>query len=364
MVFFQPSEVSMSTMFVPGPVDVDEEVLSAQSKQMMPHRSQEFEDLYRRTRGKAQPLFATQATIFIVTSSGTGLQEAAVRNLAKRDVLSCVNGAFSQRWYEVAVTNAKQADRLEADWGQPILPEMVADALNKKEYELITLVHNETSTGVQNPVQEIAAVVSEVSPETLISVDAVSSLAGVKIEMDAWGLDMVLTSSQKCLALPPGLALAAVSDRALAYAKNVPARGWYFDLVRLEKHLNKDSTPATPAMSLIYALERQLDRIQGEGLENRFARHSAMARLMQDWVPANGFEVFARDGYRSNTVTAVKNTLGLDFDSLDAFLISRGMRIANGYGQLRGQTFRIAHMGETQMTDLKKLLAAIEEFVA
>jgi aspartate aminotransferase-like enzyme len=188
-------------------------------------------------------------------------------------------------------------------------------------------------------------------------------LAGVKIEMDAWGLDMVLTSSQKCLALPPGLALAAVSDRAIAYAKDVPDRGWYFDLVRLETHLNKDSTPATPAMSLIYALERQLERIQGEGLENRFTRHSAMAQLVQDWAPANGFEVFAQEGYRSSTVTAVNNNLGLDIADLNSFLISRGMRIANGYGPLRDNTFRIAHMGETQITDVKELLAALEHYI-
>jgi len=364
MVFVQLAEVLMSPMFVPGPVDVDEAVLLAQSQPMVPHRSQEFEDLYRRTRSKAQPLFATQAQVFIVTSSGTGLQEAAVRNLVKRDLLSCINGAFSQRWYDVAMTNAKQTDRLDADWGQPILPELVADALSKKKYELITLVHNETSTGVQNPVQEIAAVVHEISPDTLICIDAVSSLAGVKMEMDAWGLDMVLTSSQKCLALPPGLALAAVSERALTYAKEVPERGWYFDLVRMEAHLNKDSTPATPAMSLIYALETQLDRIQAEGLENRFSRHSAMAKYVQNWVPANGFDVFAQDGYRSNTVTAVKNDPGLDFEELNSFLISRGMRIANGYGQLRGKTFRIAHMGETQLADIKNLFAAIEDFIA
>lgn len=363
MVFLQPPEVSMSPMFVPGPVDVDEGVLLAQSQPMVPHRSQEFEDLYLRTRGKAQPLFATQAQVFIVASSGTGLQEAAVRNLARKDVLSCINGAFSQRWLDVALTNAKQADRLEADWNRPIMPEMVADALSKKKYELLTLVHNETSTGVQNPIQEVAAVVHDVSPDTLICIDAVSSLAGVKIEMDAWGLDMVLTSSQKCLALPPGLALAAVSERALAYAKDVPDRGWYFDLVRLEAHLNKDSTPATPAMSLIYALERQLDRIQKEGLENRFARHSTMAKHVQSWVTANGFEVFAQDGYRSNTVTAIKNNLGLEFEALNSFLISRGMRIANGYGQLRGKTFRIAHMGETKLTDIQNLLAAIEDYL-
>ncbi len=354
----------MSPMFVPGPVDVNAEVLAAQSQPMLPHRSSEFEDLYRRTNIKARQLFGTKSRVFIVSCSGTGLQEAAIRNLAKADVLSCINGAFSQRWYEVAATNGKLADRLEVEWGHPVWPEMVAEALQRKEYELITIVHNETSTGVQNPIQELAAVIRKVSPNTLICIDAVSSLGGTKIEMDAWGLDMVLTSSQKCLALPPGLALAAVSDRALAYAQDVPGRGWYFDLIRMETHLHKDSTPATPAMSLIYALELQLERIQEEGLEKRYSRHSTMARLVQDWAPANGLEIFAKKGYRSQTVTAVNNTLGLDIGKLNTFLMSRGMRIADGYGKLRSSTFRIAHMGETQIADINNLLAAMNDYIA
>lgn len=354
----------MSPMFVPGPVDVDDEVLAAQLQPMLPHRSEEFKIIYRRAWRNARQLFYTQSRVFIVTSSGTGLQEAAIRNLAKKDVLSCVNGAFSQRWFEVAKSNGKQADKLEVEWSQPVTPQAVAEALKRKEYEVITLVHNETSTGVQNPIQEIAAVVRSLSPNTLICIDAVSSLGGVKIEMDSWGLDMVLASSQKCLALPPGLALAAVSDRALAYAQEVPNRGWYFDLVRMEEHLQKDSTPATPALSLIYALDLQLDRILNEGLENRFSRHSEMARLVQDWVLAHGFDIFAAEGYRSSTVTTVTNTLKIDINALNDFLSSRDMLIANGYGQLKGKTFRIAHMGETKVKDIKRLLSALEEFLS
>lgn len=354
----------MSPMFVPGPVDVDPDVLSAQTQPMLPHRSQEFESLFQQARHKARPLFGTQAQLFIVASSGTGLQEAAVRNLAQENVLCLVNGAFSKRWFEVAKSNGKQADALDVEWGKAVDPELAANALEEKEYELVTIVHNETSTGVQNPVQEIAAVVREVSPGTLIAVDAVSSLGGVKLEMDKWGLDMVLTSSQKCLAIPPGLALAAVSNRALDYAQSVPDRGWYFDLVRMAEHLVKDSTPATPALSLIYALDVQLDRIMEEGLENRFARHSQMAALVQNWVSDNGFKVFAEEGFRSQTVTAVSNTLELDIGELNDFLIQKQMRIANGYGQLKDKTFRIAHMGDTQIEEIKTLLSVLGEFIA
>ena len=354
----------MSPMFVPGPVDVDDMVLAAQTRPMLPHRSDEFEKIYRRAWHKSQQLFYTQARVFIVTSSGTGLQESAIRNLAKKDVLSCVNGAFSQRWFEVAKSNGKQADKLEVEWGQPVTPQEVAEALKRKEYEVITLVHNETSTGVQNPIREIAAVVRSLSPNTLICIDAVSSLGGVKIEMDSWGLDMVLASSQKCLALPPGLALAAVSDRALAFAQEVPNRGWYFDLVRMQEHLQKDSTPATPALSLIYALDLQLDRILDEGLESRFSRHQDMARLVQDWVPAHGLDFFATQGYRSATVTAVANTQQINITALNAFLSSRDMLIANGYGRLKDKTFRIAHMGETRSKEISRLLIALDEFIS
>lgn len=354
----------MSPMFVPGPVDVDPEILEAQTQRMLPHRSKEFETIYRRAWEKSRQLFFTRSRVYIVTASGTGLQEAAVRNLAQQDILSCVNGAFSQRWHEVALANGKHSVVLEATWGQPITPEMVAEALGKKRFEVILLVHNETSTGVENPVAEIAATVRAVSPETLIGVDAVSSLGGVKIEMDAWGLDMLLTSSQKCLALPPGLALTAVSDRAMARAEQVPDRGWYFDLVRMEKHLRKDSTPATPALSLIYALDQQLDRILAEGLEARFARHRAMAERVQDWAEERGLKIFAAEGYRSRTVTTLSNTANLDIADLNAFLLERNMRIANGYGPMKGKTFRIAHMGDTRMEEIETLLDALDEYLS
>jgi predicted phosphoserine aminotransferase len=353
----------MSPMFVPGPVDVDPEVLAAQTKPMLPHRSKEFEEIFRGVEDKARQLFFTQNRVIISASSGTGLQEAAVRNFAKDSVLSCVNGAFAERWYDVAISNGKTAGRVEAEWDQPIRGEMVARALRERHYEVITVVHNETSTGLQNPVQEIAAAVREASPDTLICVDAVSSLAGARLEMDAWGLDLVLTSSQKCLALPPGLSLAAVSDRALAYAEGVPNRGWYFDLVRLEKHRLKDSTPATPAMSLIFALDKQLDRILAEGLEKRFARHTAMAERVHSWALDRDQALFASQGFRSQTVTTVVNRANMDISALNKFLLGRDMRIANGYGKLKGKTFRIAHMGEIRMADIERLLSALDEYM-
>lgn len=353
----------MSPLFVPGPVDVNQEVLDAQAQAMLPHRSEQFEAIFQRVSDKALQLFNTQSRVLIFTSSGTGLQEAAVRNLSKEIILSCVNGAFSQRWHDVALTNGKQADLLEVEWGSPISPDLVSEALRNKEYELITIVHNETSTGVLNPIQEIASAVRTQSPQTLICVDAVSSLGGSEIRMDDWGLDLVLASSQKCLALPPGLALAGVSERAMEYARQVPHRGWYFDLVRMDLHRLKDSTPATPALSLIYALDVQLEHILSEGLDQRYSRHSIMARRVQEWAHANGFKLFALDGYRSPTVTTLSNTLNIDLGGLNKYLSSKDMRIAGGYGRLKGKTFRIAHMGETQLSDIESLLSALGEYI-
>ncbi|GAB4505555.1 MAG: alanine--glyoxylate aminotransferase family protein [Anaerolineales bacterium] len=353
----------MPRMFVPGPVDVDEAILNAQARPMVPHRSKEFEELFRRASDKARQLFFTHYRVFLTASSGTGLQEAAIRNFVDKKVLCCVNGAFADRWYEVALSNGKDAEKLAFEWDEAVNPDRVAAAVKKGGFEALTIVHNETSTGLQNPVQEVAGAVRSVAPDTLILVDAVSSLGGAKIEMDAWGLDMVLTSSQKALALPPGLALGAVSDRAMKKAEKVENRGWYFDLLRMEKHRLKDSSPATPAMSLIFALDAQLDRILAEGLETRFERHSAMARRVQEWAAEHGFALYAPEGYRSQTVTTVKNERGWDISSLNTFLKERGMRIANGYGPLKNITFRIAHMGEIQLRDVELLLEAMEEYL-
>jgi aspartate aminotransferase-like enzyme len=354
----------MSHMFVPGPVDVAPEILAAQAKPMIPHRSKDFEELFRKTAEKLQKVFFTQYRVIQGSHSGSGMQEMAIRSLVQEDVLCCISGAFAQRWYDVAVANGKKADKIEAEWGQITPPDMLRDALKNKHYEAVTIVHNETSTGVENPVKELSAVIHEVSPDTMVCVDAVSSLGGVKIEMDAWGIDFLLTSSQKCFALPPGLSFAGVSDRALQKAETVKNRGWYLDVVLMEKHRVKDSTPMTPAMSLIYALDAQLDRMLAEGLENRFTRHADMAKRTQEWAVSHGMEPLAAEPYRSKTVSTVKNARNWVIGDLNKFLLTKGMRIANGYGKLKEITYRIAHMGETTMKDVDTLLGYMEEFMA
>ena len=355
----------MSHMFVPGPVDVAPEVLEVMSKPMIPHRSKDYEAIHRNAAEKAQKVFFTDYRVFLGTHSGSGMQETGIRNLAEKDVLCCVNGAFSQRWFDVSVCNGKQTDQLNADWGKPILPDALRSALKKKHYEAVTIVHNETSTGLENPVRELAEVVREVSPETFILVDAVSSLGGTKIEMDAWGIDFLLTSSQKCLALPPGLSLAGVNDRAMEKAATVSNRGWYFDLVLMEKHRVKNSTAMTPVISLIYALDFQLDRILNEGLDARFERHAAMSQKVYDWANAHGMKPFAQDGYLSKTVATISNDIQMDISALNKFLQANyDMRISNGYGDLKEKTFRIATMGETTPQIVDTLLEGMTKFLS
>ncbi len=355
-------------LFIPGPTDVAPEVLAAQTAPMIGHRSDEFEALFAKCEEQLRTLFYTDARVYIVAASGTGLQEAAIRNLVARRVLCFVNGAFSQRWADVALGCDKEVVRADILWNTAVKPEQVVEALERAlahgPVEAITVVHNETSTGVMSPIREIAAAVRNVSPETLVLVDAVSSFSGTRIETDAWGLDVVLTSSQKALAVPPGLALCAVSDRALAKAETVKGRGWYFDFVRLEKALKKSTTPATPAISLMRSLSVQLDRIFAEGVDARFARHARLAERTQRWAVANGFELMAEEGYRSHTLTTVTNTLGVNVKQLNAYLARHDMEISNGYGDYKDKAFRIAHMGEVQDEDLDRLFAAIERYLA
>lgn len=332
---------------------------------MIGHRMPECANLLSSIQPKLRDVFLTRSRVYVFASSGTGLQEAAVRNCVNRRVLNCVNGAFSDRWRKVSEANGKANEVLEVEWGMPILPELVIQKLSSGSFDAVTIVHNETSTGLVNPIQEIAAAIRGLpnGQEITILVDSVSGLSGARLEFDAWDLDVALTSSQKAFALPPGLAFCAVSDRALEKAKTTANRGYYFDFVDMEKYLLRNQTPATPAISLLYALDLQLTDILAEGLEARFARHLALRDRTIAWAEDRGFELYAKDGYRSPTVTCVANNLNIHVASLNDFLRTQGMIISNGYGPLKEQAFRIAHMGDVQETELGELLAAIDRFL-
>lgn len=361
----QRSSAKHIKLFIPGPTEVRAEILDAQTHWMVGHRMPEAADLFASAQKKLRQVFLTGKRVYITASSGTGWQEGAVRNLVGRKVLACVNGAFADRWREVAAANGKPYEVLEAPWGEPVRPEAVAARLAGGAFDAVTIVHNETSTGVVSPIQEIAAAIRALpgGDEIMILVDSVSGLSGAELRFDDWDLDMVFTSSQKAFALPAGLAFAAVSDRALARAHEIENRGYYFDLPLLEKYLLRNQTPATPALSLLYALDRQLEDMVAEGMEARVARHLALRDRTIAWATERGFSLFAAEGYRSPTVTCISNDRGLDIAALNQYLRQAGMIISNGYGPLKGKNFRIAHMGDTTMSDLDELLATIDGYL-
>ena len=353
-------------LFIPGPTEVRPEILDAQAQWMVGHRMPECADLIGSILPKLSQVFFTNQTVLITASSGTGLWEAAVRNCINKKALTCVNGAFASRFSDVVSLNGKDMEVLSVPWGQPILPEQVVERLSTGEFDAVTVVHNETSTGATSPIKEIAQAIRAMpgGEDIMILVDSVSGLSGARIEMDAWDLDVVLSSSQKAFALPPGLAFCAVSDRAMAKAKTVPARGYYFDFISLAKSIAKNQTPATPAVSLLYALDRQLDDMMAEGMENRFARHLAMRDRTLEWSKSKGFEIFVTPGYESPTVTCLANNLEVDISALNKYLRGHGMIISNGYGDLKGKTLRIAHMGDTQPHEMEELFVAMDGFFA
>lgn len=357
-------------LFIPGPVEVREAILQAQTKPMIGHRGKPFEELFSNIQTKLRKVFYTDKRVFLSTSSGTGLWEGAARNCVSDNpstgVLATVCGAFSERWADVFERNGKTVSVLRVDEGKAIKPELVADAIraHPEPYDAIAIVHNETSTGVMNPLEDMVAVIKGLSPDTLILVDAVSSLGGVKIDFTGLGLDVVLTSSQKCFGLPPGLAFAAVSDRAMDRAKTIKNRGYYFDFVELEQFLKKNNTPATPAISLMYALDQQLNDMLDEGLEPRFARHKRLAHLTHNWARSAGFKLFPEAGYESLTVSCIANTRGIDVSALNKHLASRHLHLSDGYGSLKGKTFRIAHTADMTEGDMLELFAACDEYLA
>jgi len=351
-------------LYIPGPVEVSDETYKAMTTPMVGHRSKDFQDLYGSIQNPLQNLFGTSQPVFLSTSSAWGVMEGAIRNLVVKKVLCCCSGAFSDKWVDVARRCGKDAEALQFDWDQPVSPDDVRAKLSEGGFDAITFIHNETSTGVMSSLEDIAAVVREF-PEVMLIVDTVSSMSAVPTPMDSLGVDVLLAGCQKALALPPGLALFAVSDRAFKRAEDLDDRGYYFDFLEFRKSQEKDMTPSTPAIPLIYALRSKLKEIEAEGLEARYQRHADLNGLVHDWVRKNGLEFFAPEGFRSVSLTCVKNNLEIDVPKLLALLRERHrIAIDGGYGKIKGKTFRISNMGDETQETITALLAAIDDCLA
>ena len=348
-------------LFIPGPTDVSRDVFDAMSKPMIGHRGREFSELLETTVENLKKIMFTENDVFIAPCSSTGLMEASVRNCVRGRCLNVGNGAFSERWHNIAKFNGKNADLLSFEWGEAPDAKIIDEKLSEEDYDAITLVHNETSTGVTAPIEKIAKTVKNY--DVTFMVDAVSSIGGVKIDVDKLGIDVCLFGVQKALALPAGLACCSVSEKALEKAKTIENRGYYFDFLIYKKYLNKKQTPTTSAISILRGLRYQLDKILNiEGLENRYKRHEKMGKITRKWAKKN-FELLPREEYSSNTVSCIKNTRNINCNELKEKLAERGYVFANGYGKLADKTFRIAHMGDRTIDELKEYLNAIDDIL-
>lgn len=346
-------------LFIPGPVNVAPEIFEAMSQPMIGHRMKEYAVLHGRVTDNLKKLMQTGSRVFLSTSSAFGAMEGAVRNLVKVRCANFCNGAFSDKWHDVTKRCGKDADAIKVPWGQPITAELVDATLAGGKYDCITMIHNETSTGVLSPLPEIAAVMKKY-PDVVFVVDTVSSMSAMPIALDELGIDCCIFGVQKAFALPPGLAVFTASEKALKRAETVDYRGYYFDFLEFAANDEKDNTPSTPCISLIYGLDCQLQRFFVEGLENRWARHSAMAERTRSWVQERGFELFAPEGARSVTLTSVANSRGADLAAIKKQLGEKGYAFDDGYGKIKGQTFRIAHMGDLQPSELEEFLAVLD----
>jgi aspartate aminotransferase-like enzyme len=347
-------------LFIPGPVEVSEKTRAAFARPMIGHRGEAFKNLYREIHPRLQELFGTKQPVFLSTSSAWGVMEAAIRNVVRERVLCCMCGAFSDKWLDVARRCGKEAEALRVEWGKHIDQKAIDHELASGRFDAVTLIHNETSTGVMNPLPEICCTLAKY-PDIALVLDTVSSFSALPIAMDALGIDVMLTGAQKALALPPGFSLFSVSEKAFARAEKQKDRGYYFDFLEFKKQQSEFMTPSTPSIGHIFALQSKLEDIFKETLPARFARHALTNSLVHDWVRRRGFEFFAEENFRSPALTCVKNKRGIDVPKLVRDLREKHhLVIDGGYGKIKGQTFRLSNMGDETEETVAHLLACLD----
>ena len=356
-------------LFIPGPTEVRREILQEMTNSQIGHRTNEFKKLFASLKPGLQKVFHTNNDVLISTSTGSGFWEASIRSCVNKKVMHAVNGAFSSKWADVSKRCGKDVGKVMYEYGEAVKAEDIDKALTEDNYEAFCMVHNETSTGVASDLVSIAEVMKKY-PNVLWFVDAVSSIAGMKIEVDKLGIDICLASTQKAIAIPSGLAVASVSNRCYEKAKTVEGRGYYFDILELKKMYDKDQTPYTASIPHLYALKKQLERIETEGLEKRYERHKEMAEYVRKWALFNGFKLFPEQGYYSDTLTCIENTKGIDFKNIKNGMLNKGFSIDTGYEKLnekleaegKPNTFRIAHMGDLTLDEIKEVTSELEKY--
>jgi aspartate aminotransferase-like enzyme len=348
-------------LYIPGPIAVSEAAFAAMSHPMIGHRSKDFAALYAEIQTGLQHLAGTKDPVYLSTSSSWGSMEGAIRNVVAKKVLCCMNGAFSDKWLDVSRRCGKQAEGLQFEWGEPIDPEAVRKELSKGGYDAITVIHNETSTGTMTDLAALMKVVREF-PEVVSIVDTVSSFSAVPTPKDELGIDVLITGTQKAIALPPGLSLLSVSKKALDRARTVEGRGYYFDFVEFDENHKKNNTPSTPAISLIFGLQFRLNDIAKEGLENRYARHVKTNNMLRDWAKGRGMTMFPKAGYESRSLVCVNTPADVDTEKVNKILKSDYNCMINlGYGKIKGKTFRISNMGDETEATIGELITQLDD---
>jgi len=363
LCFVKGAAMSKPKLFIPGPVDIAPETYAAMAEPMIGHRGKDFEELYASIQPALKQIAGTERNVYLSTSSAWGVMEAAIRNLVQTKVLNLCCGAFSDKWYGVAKSCGKNAEKIQVEWGEAIDPEVVRAKLAEGGFDTVTLVHNETSTGVMNPLKEIAEVVKSFD-DVLLVVDTVSSFSAVPTPMDEYGIDVLLAGVQKALALPPGLAIFGVSEAALERAKTTEGRGYYFDFLEFAKADAGNNTPSTPTIALLYALREKVNSIINEGLENRYARHAKLNGMLVAWAEKHGFENFAPVGHESKTLLCIKNNKEIDVSGfVKAVRAKHNMLINGGYGKVKGLTFRLSNMGNETEATIQELIDALDDVI-
>ena len=350
---------------IPGPTPCPDDVLQAMSRQMINHRGPEFAALIERITASLKRFFVTQHDVLTLTSAGTGAIEAAVVNtLSPGDRALCVSiGVFGDRFADIAQTYGVDVEKLSFEQGTAADPERVAEALRRESsYAAVMVTHNETSTGVTNDLGAIARAIREVRPDIVILVDAISSLGSVPLPVDEWDLDVVFTGSQKGWMVPPGMAMVSVSPRGWAAVEKARIPRYYFDYKKAKSYLEKGQTPWTPAVSVYFAMDVALRKLEAEGLDAIHARHAQLGQFTRDGVKALGLQILPADErYASNTVTAVRVPDGVDGSVLNKLMRTEyNTVLAGGQGALTGKIFRIGHMGLVEQTDLQACIDALK----
>ena len=348
-------------LFIPGPTYVSKKVLDALSTPQIGHRTPELSLLFKEIHDGVQEILYTKNRVYLVSHAATGLWEAGLLNACTKGVLHTVNGAFSSKWALVSEKYGYKFDALNYEWGQGSRSEDIDKKLSSGKFDVLAMVHNETSTGVKSDLLSVSKLLKEKYPDVIWLLDAVSSMAGIKIEVDKLGIDFLLSSTQKAWGLPAGFSVCSVSDKLLERSKEIKNKGYFFDFEVYEKYRLKNQTPTTPSLPHMFGLSKVINMIKKEGLDLRWNRHLQMSQYTREWALNHGQILFPDKGCESETITCIRNKMKWDINKINNKLLSKGFRMDRGYGKLRGEAFRIPHMGNVHMEDLEEYLNVFDE---